>query len=89
MLEQASACLDGAQTFIMQLNGDAKAAMDFVRELARAGGKRLLGAVHVQRQADNHVVRLPLFEQALNKVPVRRAVVSFQRRERAGGAGDR
>ena len=48
VLEQASACPDGAQTFIAA-NGDAKAAMDFGSRIC-ARRARLLGAVHVQRR---------------------------------------
>ena len=66
----------------------AEAAMNFIREVARTGGQGLFRAVHIQRQADNHGFRLPLFQQFLNNVPVRLTVLRFQRGERAGGAGD-
>ena len=44
----------------MQIDLDAEAAVQAVGELARLGGNGLFGAVHVQRQADHHQIRLPL-----------------------------
>ena len=49
MLKQTRTRFDGAETLVVQLHGDAKAAMDFIGELPRSGGKRLFSAIHVQR----------------------------------------
>lgn len=88
MLKQAGTRFDGTQSFVVEFHGNAKATVDFIGKLTRAGGKRLFSAIHVQRQTDNHIVWLPLFEQTLNEVPVWCAVVRLKGRERASGAGD-
>ncbi|STQ09373.1 twitching motility protein [Enterobacter cloacae] len=88
VLKQAGTRFDGTQSFVVEFHGNAKATVDFIGKLTRAGGKRLFSAIHVQRQTDNHIVWLPLFEQTLNEVPVRCAVVRLKGRERASGAGD-
>ncbi|MPN31776.1 hypothetical protein SDC9_179251 [bioreactor metagenome] len=61
--------------------------MNAVGELARARGERLLGAVHIQRQANDDLIRLPLFEQAFDQVPVRRTVLRFNRGQGARCTG--
>jgi virulence-associated protein VapD len=53
----------------MQFNRHAKAAMDLIGKFARTGGERLFGAIHIQRQANNDLIGLPLFQQTLNQIP--------------------
>ena len=38
VLKQARTRFDGAETLVVKLHGDAKAAMDFIGELTRPGG---------------------------------------------------
>lgn len=70
---RASHCVE---TLVVQLHGDAKATMDFIGELT-PGRSAPFRTVHVE-QTDNHVIRLPLFEQTFNEIPVRRTVVGLQ-----------
>lgn len=49
VFKKTCTCFNGAQTLVVELHGDAKAAMDFIGELTRSGGKRLFSAIHVQR----------------------------------------
>ena len=86
-VEQVGSRFHGAQALVMQIDLDAEAAVQAVGELARTGGHRLLGAVHVQRQTDHHQIRLPLFQQLFDFQPVRRAVLRFEGRQGAGAAG--
>jgi len=72
----------------VQGNADPEAAVDLIGKVARPGGQQLLAAVHVQRQTDDDLIRLPLFKEALNQVPVRSTILRLQRRQRTGGAGD-
>ena len=48
LFEQAGAGLDGAQAFIVQRYGYAKATVNTVSELTRARGKGLFCAIHVE-----------------------------------------
>ncbi|MNC51579.1 hypothetical protein D3C75_1008760 [compost metagenome] len=88
MFEQPGTCFNGAQAFILQSDFNAKTAMQAVCKLPGAGGERLFGAIHIQRQANNDFIRLPLFKDFFDYVPVRRAVLGFDGCERACGAGN-
>ena len=60
--------------------------MQPVAEFAGSYCYLLIGAIHVQRQADHQQIRLPLLEQLLNLVPVGDAVVGFEGAQRLGCA---
>lgn len=77
---EARAGLNRTQPFIVEKDRDAKAAMNFIGEITRARRQRLLGAVHIERQADDYRLRLPLFKQFFDDVPVRFTVLRLQRR---------
>ena len=60
--------------------------MNAVSEFTCARGKELFGAIHVEWQADDEQIRLPLLEQFLYLVPVGNAVVGLEGTKRAGAA---
>lgn len=76
------------QTLVVQSDFHPKAAVNFIGEVTCARGERLLSSVHIQRQADDDRLWLPLFKQFFDNVPVRFTILCLQRRKRACGTGD-
>ncbi len=86
-LEQTCPRIRGGEPLVLELHLFAEAAVQPVAEFAGPHRDLLLGAVHVERQADNQQIRLPLLEQLVDVVPVGDAVVGLDGAQGLGRAG--